>query len=152
MAEGGRNRNPIQRTDQHDCSLKQTLSLSSEWQLVKLRWLAQPLLTLSFILSDLLLLCLDCSFTLIFCLSTAFGLYYSPILFSSPLSILSLCIPPIFWPSWFSSDALLCFPLQQHSHSAAIWMWCKALKCRKTSLPSSELPLSASFQTQMCSG
>ncbi len=32
---GGRNRDPIQRTDQHDRSLEQTLSPSSEWQLVK---------------------------------------------------------------------------------------------------------------------
>lgn len=33
---GGRNTDLIQRTGQHDYSLKQTLSPSSEWQLVKL--------------------------------------------------------------------------------------------------------------------
>lgn len=113
---GGWNRHSIQRTDQHDRSLKQTLSPSSEWQLVRPQRLAQPsrpplpppsfsLICYSYVLSRLL--------------------FHSPLLFYySPISsLLPLCAySTVGWPSSaspshfhfsFSSEATRLFkPLQ----------------------------------------
>lgn len=133
---GCRNTDPIQRTDQHDRSLEQTLSPSSEWQLVKPRWLAQPLLSslcLSFCLiyyshrlSRLPLSLISSSVYAL--LPSSITLYYSPILSSSPLSILSLCVfaftlpssrHPLSPPSLSSSPAT---PVQLSNESEAkLW-------------------------------
>lgn len=125
----GRNTDPIQRTDQHDRSLERALSPPSEWQLVKPRWLAQPLLS-----SLCLSFCLNYypdrpssptlfQSRLLFRLSSALQLYYSLLLshlvFLPQLSIFSLCgfafTSPIYQPASFSSTALLFLALKQHS-------------------------------------
>lgn len=92
----GRNTDPIQRTDQHDRSLERALSPPSEWQLVKPRWLAQPLLS---------------SLCLSFCLNYYPDRPSSPTLFQSPLPsilgspalllpiTLSSCLPSSLCPS-----------------------------------------------------
>lgn len=99
----GRNTDPIQRTDQHDRSLERALSPPSEWQLVKPRWLAQPLLS-----SLCLSFCLNYypdrpssptlfQSRLLFRLSSALQLYYSLLLshlvFLPHLVVLLLLLP-----------------------------------------------------------
>lgn len=100
---GGWNRHSIQRTDQRDRSLKQTLSPSSEWQLVRPQRLAQPsppplpppsfsLICYSYVLSRLL--------------------FHSPLLFYySPISsLLPLCAhSTVGWPSSASPLTLSLF-------------------------------------------
>lgn len=118
----GRNTDPIQRTDQHDRSLERALSPPSEWQLVKPRWLAQPLLSslcLSFCLnyySDRPSSPTLFQSRLLFRLSSALQLYYSlllshlicPILSSFlTLSIFSLCCFAFTSPSQHLSPPLL---------------------------------------------
>lgn len=108
VGKEGRNRDPIQRTDQHDRSLERALSPSSEWQLVKPQRLAQPLLSshcLSFYLiyySDRLLSA--SSFSLIS--SSVYPLLPGSLLLPhlvffppSPMSILSLCVFAFSLPS-----------------------------------------------------
>lgn len=147
MAGGkkGRNRDPIQRTDQHDRSLERALSPSSEWQLVKPQWLAQPLLSslcLSVYLmyySDRLLSASSFSLTsssVYLVLSSSITLYFSPFFPFCPCShfvslLLVSHILAILCLLHGSSFSFSSSPLQQHSHSAVTWIWGKALKCWK---------------------
>lgn len=102
----GRNTDPIQRTDQHDRSLERALSPPSEWQLVKPRWLAQPLLS---------------SLCLSFCLNYYPDRPSSPTLFQSRLLFrlssalllpitLSSCLPSSLCPSSHFVVLLLLLP------------------------------------------
>lgn len=127
----GRNTDPIQRTDQHDRSLERALSPPSEWQLVKPRWLAQPLLS-----SLCLSFCLNYypdrpssptlfQSRLLFRLSSALQLYYSLLL--SHLVFLPHFVHLL--TLWF------CFYFS-HLPASIFLLHCSSLSCSQATLKS----------------
>lgn len=138
----GRSRELISRTEQYDRSLERALCPYSECQLVKLQWLAQPLL-FSLCLSFCLIYYPDRPSghlfqSLLSCRSSPLQLHYSfilstPTCLPPPLSVFSHCVfaSTIFWP-----------PSVSHSSSVVTLIWMRsremlenARNCKLTSPP-----------------